>query len=545
MKNQKTNVHPTRRLIGRGRGALTANLSGTVETKEIRVDFRSGELSLIEKPIRPAKWKPKDRFIGEMSLQIAWPKKEIKIPSFKVTVVSVHRSYKTATPHFEMASVHESGIKLVKFNNISEGHYIVLLQPKGYRPFIHLVGFTKQNHILNLSPILHPVSSAVEEQILLRRDEKHPYVIFARNFLGKFGYLRPDVCDCEKEELCEHLSSALYLFQKSYKLLPLGTLTVDSFLLMLQPRCGHPDILLDIPEESNAGPTPESLGRTDQDPIVFLGYRWDRFNLKYKILSGTGDMSNEWSIIRGSMNTWAEVSPLYFTETSEILQSDLEFDFRQQNESGYPFDRGGTKGGGNILAHAWGPTHGLVEFDDYEDWGSTNLKAVSTHEIGHALGLGHSSVRDATMYAYYDSGQQSLHEVDVRGIKSLYAPVFRHYGSFVAYPLFAFNTKKGTDSVTIDLGQTKYFLAWGTITMIDALIDYDRDNMCFIDVYEVDGNRTSWRVSGGDHFGSTTSPSNVHQGAYIGYGQKITFRLISGHHEDLEVAGFAIVLVLQ
>ena len=148
------------------------------------------------------------------------------------------------------------------------------------------------------------------------------------------------------------------------------------------------------------------------------------------------------------------------------------------------------------------------------------------------------------MYPWYDSGQESLHEVDVRGIKSLYAPVYRHDGPFVVYPLYAFNSEMGTDSVTIDLGAVRHFLAWGTITMIDSLVDLDRDNMCFIDVYEVDGNRTSWTVSGGDHLGSDNSPGNVYQGTYVGYGRRITFRITAGNVSDLEASGHAIVLVL-
>ena len=148
------------------------------------------------------------------------------------------------------------------------------------------------------------------------------------------------------------------------------------------------------------------------------------------------------------------------------------------------------------------------------------------------------------MYPWYDSHQASLHEVDVRGIKSLYAPVYRHSGPFVVYPLFAFQADQGTDSVIVDLGTTRHFLAWGTITVIDSLINFDRDNMCFIDVYEIDGNRTSWRVSGGDHFGSANSPGNVYEGAYVGYGRRVTFRITAGHVSDLEASGFAIVLVL-
>ena len=41
------------------------------------------------------------------------------------------------------------------------------------------------------------------------------------------------------------------------------------------------------------------------------------------------------------------------------------------------------------------------------------------HELGHALGLGHSSVSEAVMVAIYD-GVRPLHEDDLRGITYLY-----------------------------------------------------------------------------------------------------------------------------
>ncbi|MHA2134295.1 MAG: matrixin family metalloprotease [Candidatus Thorarchaeota archaeon] len=520
------------------RETLTANLEGAVEVKHPQVDFQTDEIKLIKTPIRPAEWKPVGRFIGNPSIEIAWPKVFKKSAPLRVRLASVHRPYKSGYDHTELLSVSEDSEKATSFRPVPEGHYVVLVQARGFRPFGGFFSFTETRPSLRLFPILHPVKSQDDEEQLLRLEERHPYVEHARRFLTRFGYLKEKMCTCQRDRLCSHVSMALRLFQNTYKLQSLGTLTVDSFLLMLKPRCAHPDIPLDEPQESSAGPT----GTTSSDPIVFTGNRWDSFNLQYRLLTGTGDVSNEWSIIRGGMDTWAGVSPLSFSQTTG--SSELEFDFRQPSESGYPFDSGGSKDG-NTLAHAYPPTNGLVEFDDHEDWGSTHLDAVATHEIGHALGLGHSSVEDSTMYAWYDGGQASLHEVDVRGIKSLYAPVFYHSGSFAAYPLFAFKSKKGTDSVTIDLGQTRHFLAWGTITMIDTLTDYDRDNMCFIDVYEVDGDRTTWRVSGGDHFGSSTSPANVHEGAFVGYGRKVTFRIVSGHSGDLEVSGFAIVLVLD
>lgn len=47
---------------------------------------------------------------------------------------------------------------------------------------------------------------------------------------------------------------------------------------------------------------------------------------------------------------------------------------------------------------------------------------VATHEIGHALGLGHSEVKGALMYTDYQ-GKNSLQADDIAGIQTLYGPV--------------------------------------------------------------------------------------------------------------------------
>jgi predicted Zn-dependent protease len=79
------------------------------------------------------------------------------------------------------------------------------------------------------------------------------------------------------------------------------------------------------------------------------------------------------------------------------------------------------------FAHAFAPTNGRFHYDADERWSvgavpnAFDLETVALHEIGHLLGLGHSSVQGAIMFpSIAPGGTKGLHKDDIDGIKVLY-----------------------------------------------------------------------------------------------------------------------------
>ena len=133
-----------------------------------------------------------------------------------------------------------------------------------------------------------------------------------------------------------------------------------------------------------------------------------------------------------AMQEWSRVASVGFSPASgPYLERTLNFLFAPGSHGdAYPFD-----GPGKFLAHTYYPAPpnpepiaGDLHFDDAEDWvagpdlsvSSVDVYSVTLHELGHALGLGHSDVPGAVMYPYYRRAT-TLTTEDTQAILGLYA----------------------------------------------------------------------------------------------------------------------------
>ncbi|KAM1358227.1 hypothetical protein ACFX1Q_045210 [Malus domestica] len=126
-----------------------------------------------------------------------------------------------------------------------------------------------------------------------------------------------------------------------------------------------------------------------------------------------------------TFDLWAKVTKFTFHEVGPSSPADILISFqRRDHGDGIPFD-----GPGKVLAHPFAPTDGRLHLDADENWSfrppsknQYDLVWVATHELGHVLGLMHSTFSDAIMYAYVGAGRtrRALHSDDIAGIKALY-----------------------------------------------------------------------------------------------------------------------------
>lgn len=190
---------------------------------------------------------------------------------------------------------------------------------------------------------------------------------------------RPDMLD----EASERALAALQTFAH---IPATGAIDDATRGLISRPRCGVDD------------------GYKSADPSEkwAVASRWPTGKVSWR-LTGTDDgltrtqLLNE---IRSAMRRWSSETDLMFVEQTGSGAADIEISFAKFEEK---------KGEeGNTLAHAYFPADGGdMEFNTSVAWTENSFHGVFIHELGHALGIDHSSNDpDSIMWPWYDVNQE-------------------------------------------------------------------------------------------------------------------------------------------
>ncbi|KAJ8022400.1 Matrix metalloproteinase-17 [Holothuria leucospilota] len=240
----------------------------------------------------------------------------------------------------------------------------------------------------------------------------------ALNYLFEYGWLvnTDGPAEINSQEV---LRDAIAAFQRFAGLEVTGELDDATKELMSTPRCGYPDFFTeDNSRKKRLSPTAQP---------------WPRKRLSWFLENYPNDNLNSRDVenqISRAFQRWADASGLIFFKSTDANSADIRLSFQVRNHGdGAVFD-----GPGGSIAHAFPPgsdTGGDVHFDDDERFriyqpGRYNLHQITTHELGHSLGLGHSRVSTAVMAPFYrdiDANAFQLQPSDISSIQTLYRPI--------------------------------------------------------------------------------------------------------------------------
>ncbi|XP_050211949.1 metalloendoproteinase 1-like [Mercurialis annua] len=243
-------------------------------------------------------------------------------------------------------------------------------------------------------------------------------------YLKHFGYhsnnaldknLNDNDNDNDDDIFDDETESAIKSYQKNFNLPMTGTLDPETLSLMSTPRCGMPDIKIQGNKNSSQIISKPDFKFYSGNP------RFQKSRITYSFMNGT-PRSGKLAIAM-SLKSWGQVGHFTFVEIKDYANADIKFSYLKRNQNpDYIFD-----GPGGIVGLANPPPSAEVHLDSEEKYSlishpnAINLYTVTLHEIGHALGLDHSTDKSAIMYPSIMYGQiKNLGQDDIQGIRKLY-----------------------------------------------------------------------------------------------------------------------------
>ncbi|XVE92509.1 hypothetical protein REPUB_Repub01dG0103400 [Reevesia pubescens] len=303
-----------------------------------------------------------------------------------------------------------------------------------------------------------------------------------KQYFNNFGYI-PNSPSNFSDAFNDELEKALKTYQQNFNLNVTGQLDDQTLQQIVRPRCGNADIINGTTSmnsgKSSSFHTTRHFHTTGHYTFFPGTPRWpaNRRDLTYGFLP-ENELTNEVkAVFISAFEKWSTVTPLTFTQTDSFSSADIKIAFYSGDHGdGEPFD--GVLG---TLAHAFSPTNGRLHLDEEENWvvsgdvtrsalpSAVDLESVVVHEIGHLLGLGHSSVEDAIMYPTISSRTKKveLANDDIEGIQLLYGSNPNYNGSTT--PASTTQDRETSDAEARYLGSLwglVVFLAVGFVSLL-------------------------------------------------------------------------------
>lgn len=249
--------------------------------------------------------------------------------------------------------------------------------------------------------------------------------------LASLGYM---VEISESEDLDELTRRALRLFQKFYKLEETGELDPETMEALKAPRCGNEDLLGPRP----LGPIPFAL--VDFAPDLKRGCSFhDVTTLTYTIgelpRNGGLDAAQVQSVIDKAFKSWQREIPINFEPAQEGINATFKLKWAEGLHGDGELKK--FESSQSLYAHAFYPPDcneeftGECHFNNNHIWGLSHnaggdlvfdLETVALHEIGHLLGLTHSTDVNSIMAPAYFGKRRQVKGDALEAIQSIYGP---------------------------------------------------------------------------------------------------------------------------